>query len=342
MLDGLLLAGGADVDPARYGQATHPETAGLRPERDGAELELLDLAPGARPARARDLPGDAADGRARRRSPASSTCPKSSATSGTARPSASTATTPVRLARGSRARLVLGDRVTVRSYHHQGVADAGSLAVTGWADDETVEVVERHRPAVRPGRAVAPRGRRRPPALRRAGGGHPGLSPPATRQPSHRPDPVGGNGTASGIVEGARKLNAQAPHSPQEHTVSLPPLVEPAAELTVDEVRRYSRHLIIPDVGDGRAEAAEERQGAVRRRRRPGSPGADVPRRGRCRHARHRRVRHRRRVEPAAPDHPRPDRRRPLQGASRRATRSARSTRSSTWSSTRSGSTPTT
>src|SRR5277367_1764716 len=34
-----------------------------------------------------------------------------------------------------------------------------------------------------------------------------------------------------------------------ESTVSLPPLVEPAAELTVDEVRRYSRHLIIPDVG---------------------------------------------------------------------------------------------
>jgi len=30
--------------------------------------------------------------------------------------------------------------------------------------------------------------------------------------------------------------------------MSLPPLVEPAAELTVDEVRRYSRHLIIPDV----------------------------------------------------------------------------------------------
>src|SRR6201984_1243583 len=32
-------------------------------------------------------------------------------------------------------------------------------------------------------------------------------------------------------------------------TVSLPPLVEPAAELSVDEVKRYSRHLIIPDVG---------------------------------------------------------------------------------------------
>ena len=31
--------------------------------------------------------------------------------------------------------------------------------------------------------------------------------------------------------------------------MSFPPLVEPAAELTIDEVRRYSRHLIIPDVG---------------------------------------------------------------------------------------------
>lgn len=32
-------------------------------------------------------------------------------------------------------------------------------------------------------------------------------------------------------------------------STSLPPLVEPAAELTRDEVARYSRHLIIPDVG---------------------------------------------------------------------------------------------
>lgn len=31
--------------------------------------------------------------------------------------------------------------------------------------------------------------------------------------------------------------------------MSLPPLVEPAPELTRDEVNRYSRHLIIPDVG---------------------------------------------------------------------------------------------
>jgi sulfur-carrier protein adenylyltransferase/sulfurtransferase len=31
--------------------------------------------------------------------------------------------------------------------------------------------------------------------------------------------------------------------------VSLPPLVEPAADLSVEEIARYSRHLIIPDVG---------------------------------------------------------------------------------------------
>src|ERR1700754_1853075 len=39
---------------------------------------------------------------------------------------------------------------------------------------------------------------------------------------------------------------ASVPASP---VASLAPLVEPADELTIDEVRRYSRHLIIPDVG---------------------------------------------------------------------------------------------
>src|ERR1700710_1047827 len=29
---------------------------------------------------------------------------------------------------------------------------------------------------------------------------------------------------------------------------TLPPLVEPAADLSIEEIRRYSRHLIIPDV----------------------------------------------------------------------------------------------
>src|SRR5215212_10000196 len=49
------------------------------------------------------------------------------------------------------------------------------------------------------------------------------------------------------VGSGVRQLS-RMPRS-QEYVVSLPPLVEPAVELTIDEVRRYSRHLIIPDVG---------------------------------------------------------------------------------------------
>ena len=48
----------------------------------------------------------------------------------------------VHLADGSRVRAALGATSTVKSYHHQGVADAGSLTVTGRADDDTIEAVE--------------------------------------------------------------------------------------------------------------------------------------------------------------------------------------------------------
>src|SRR5581483_555887 len=44
VLDGLLLSGGADLDPARYGQRPHPETRGVSPERDAGELALLQAA----------------------------------------------------------------------------------------------------------------------------------------------------------------------------------------------------------------------------------------------------------------------------------------------------------
>jgi putative glutamine amidotransferase len=40
MLDGLLLAGGADIDPAAYGQTPHPETQETVPERDAFEIAL--------------------------------------------------------------------------------------------------------------------------------------------------------------------------------------------------------------------------------------------------------------------------------------------------------------
>lgn len=43
-LDGLVIAGGADVDPARYGESAHERTGGWRVDRDGWELALLDAA----------------------------------------------------------------------------------------------------------------------------------------------------------------------------------------------------------------------------------------------------------------------------------------------------------
>lgn len=43
-LDGLIIAGGADVDPARYSQVPHERTAGWREDRDAWELALLDAA----------------------------------------------------------------------------------------------------------------------------------------------------------------------------------------------------------------------------------------------------------------------------------------------------------
>src|SRR4051795_10442246 len=57
-----------------------------------------------------------------------------------------------------------------------------------------------------------------------------------------------GSGNMKGTC-GVQNESAPSPTSVRGVSVSLPPLVEPADELTIDEVRRYSRHLIIPDVG---------------------------------------------------------------------------------------------
>jgi putative glutamine amidotransferase len=50
LIDGLVLAGGADIDPGAYGQAAHPETVATVPERDVFEIALT------RAAIERDLP----------------------------------------------------------------------------------------------------------------------------------------------------------------------------------------------------------------------------------------------------------------------------------------------
>jgi putative glutamine amidotransferase len=50
LIDGLMLAGGADIDPAIYGEQAHPETVDTVPERDRFEIALV------RAAVERDLP----------------------------------------------------------------------------------------------------------------------------------------------------------------------------------------------------------------------------------------------------------------------------------------------
>jgi putative glutamine amidotransferase len=50
LIDGLVLAGGADIDPASYGEQAHAETVGTVPERDAFEIALV------RAAIERDLP----------------------------------------------------------------------------------------------------------------------------------------------------------------------------------------------------------------------------------------------------------------------------------------------
>jgi putative glutamine amidotransferase len=50
LLDGLVLAGGVDIDPASYGEQAHPETVDTVPERDRFEIALV------RGAIERDLP----------------------------------------------------------------------------------------------------------------------------------------------------------------------------------------------------------------------------------------------------------------------------------------------
>src|SRR4029077_1730928 len=50
LIDALMLAGGADIDPSSYGQQAHAETVGTVPERDAFEIALV------RAAIERDLP----------------------------------------------------------------------------------------------------------------------------------------------------------------------------------------------------------------------------------------------------------------------------------------------
>ena len=170
LLDGVLVTGGADLDPASYGEQPHPETAAVigRPRRVRAAARA--------PAAERDLPclgicrgmqvvnvayGGALEQHLRRPARARHPPRRRRARSPTIRSRSSRRASP-RWPPGA-------TRVAVKSYHHQGVARVGDgLRVTARAaGDGTVEAVEDARPALHARRALAPRGGRgRPPDRR--------------------------------------------------------------------------------------------------------------------------------------------------------------------------------
>ena len=141
-IDGIIFAGGSDVDPALYGEAPHP-TTNVKPERDAAEMLLL------RAALARDLPllgicrgmqlmAVAYGGRLHQHLPDVLGHTGHRPTSGP-----KFGEHLVRLIGGTLCHKILGEEVTVNSFHHQGIADPGRLTVAGWApDDELIEAAE--------------------------------------------------------------------------------------------------------------------------------------------------------------------------------------------------------
>jgi putative glutamine amidotransferase len=141
-LDGIIFTGGSDVDPALYGEPPHGATR-VRPERDRAEVMLLHAAvkaglPLLGICRGMQLMAVAYGGRLHQHLPDvlghHGHRPVSGPKFGEHR---------VELTAGSRAHALLGDALTVNSFHHQGVADPGRLRPTGWCrEDDLIEVVE--------------------------------------------------------------------------------------------------------------------------------------------------------------------------------------------------------
>jgi putative glutamine amidotransferase len=144
MLDGLILAGGSDVDPASYGAQPHPETRNTRPERDRFEIAL-----GTR-ALERDMP---VLGICRGMEMLNIACGGTLVqhlpdTIGSARhrhtPGCFSDHT-VGIADGTlTARAVGATPSDVKSHHHQGVGELGEdVTVTGWCvEDNAIEAIE--------------------------------------------------------------------------------------------------------------------------------------------------------------------------------------------------------
>jgi putative glutamine amidotransferase len=141
-LDALVLTGGVDVDPARYGAVPHPETDAPRPDRDGWELTLVGAALDARLptlaiCRGMQLLNVARGGTLVQH------LPDVVGHGGHAPAPGEHGVHVVRLDPASATGRLLGKEVGVPTYHHQGIDRLGSgVRPVAWATDGTVEAVE--------------------------------------------------------------------------------------------------------------------------------------------------------------------------------------------------------
>jgi putative glutamine amidotransferase len=139
-LDGLILTGGGDVDPASYGQQAHPRTGRVSPERDQAEREHL------RAALAAGVPvlGICRGMQMLNVARGGTLCQHLPARGGHTPAPGTYGSHPVRVAPGSRLAAILGDGpLAVPTAHHQAVDVLGAgLVATAWADDGVIEAVE--------------------------------------------------------------------------------------------------------------------------------------------------------------------------------------------------------
>jgi putative glutamine amidotransferase len=141
-LDGLIFSGGADLDPASYGAEAHPETNGVRPDRDGAELALLEGA------LARNMPVLAVCRGSQvlnvaRGGDLVQHLPEVVGHEGHKHTPGVFADHDVDVLPGTRLHEVVGEHAPVKSHHHQGYGRLGEgLREAARASDGTVEAIE--------------------------------------------------------------------------------------------------------------------------------------------------------------------------------------------------------